>query len=87
MSDDPNTDAIISGVLKSRSTVKNSTTTVKCQVTAVPSFRYTLQWNFGKSQCSFDTIDDVKKFIRGSLKSDQLPECPECGRQGVTPVG
>jgi len=45
-----------------------STTTTKCQVTIVPSYRYTLQWNFGKSQCSFNTIDDVKEFIRDNLK-------------------
>ena len=55
-------------VQKALSPAVCSTTTTKCQVTIVPSHRYTLQWNFGKSQCSFDTIDDVKEFIRDNLK-------------------
>ena len=45
----------------------------KLRVSAVkasaPKFRYTLQWDFGKSQCSFDTIGDLKEFIRDSLKT------------------
>jgi len=44
-----------------------SATTAGLEITYVPSYRYTLQWNFGKSQCSFDTAKDVADFIRNDL--------------------
>jgi hypothetical protein len=44
-----------------------STTTTPVKVTILPSYRYSLLWNFGKSQCSFDTIKDVTGFIRDNL--------------------
>ena len=37
--------------------------------------QYTLQWNFGKSQCSFDTAKDVSDFIRDELAGIEA-HCP-----------
>ncbi len=40
--------------------------------------RYTLQWNFGKSACSFDTEQDIVDFI-----DDELPEIERRNPEGI----
>lgn len=37
------------------------------EITTTPDSRYTLRWNFGKSECGFDTKEDVVAFIRDDL--------------------
>ena len=56
------------------------------EITYKPTYRYTLQWNFGKSQCSFDTAQDVADFIRDELTNIEA-HCPnkELSTRSVQP--
>ena len=46
---------------------KGATSGTELNITHTPTHRYSVQWNFGNSQCSFETMQDLKDFVANDL--------------------